>query len=68
MTRCSRRAGGHHDLVAGLRAWVRLLVRQAVRHGIRHVLDQRAAQHDVEQLLAAADAQQRQVPHRPHPG
>ena len=56
-----QRARRDRDLVAGLGARVRLLVRQRVRHGVGDVLDQRAAQHDVEQLLAAADAEHRLV-------
>ena len=56
-----QRARHDRDLMAGLGARIGLLVGQRARHGIRDVLDQRAAQHDVEQLLAAADAEHRQV-------
>src|SRR3546814_2651278 len=47
--------------MAGLVARVRLLVGQGALDLVGDVLDQRAAQHHVQQLLAAADAEQRQV-------
>src|SRR5262245_58500450 len=50
------------DIVARLVARVRLAMRQRVGNLIRDVLDQRAAEYDVEELLAAADAEHRQVP------
>ncbi len=55
--------GAGDDLhgVSGLMARVGLLVRQRVGHGVRDVLDQRAAQRHRQELLAAADAEHRQV-------
>jgi hypothetical protein len=47
--------------VPGLIARVRLLVGERVRDLVRNVLDQRAAEHDVQELLAAADAEHRKV-------
>ena len=55
------RAAGDLDRVAGLVARVGLLVGQRIGHRLRDVLDQFAAQHDVQQLLAAADPQHRLV-------
>ena len=55
------RALGHLHDVAGLVARVGLLVGQRVGDRVGNVLDQLAAQHDVQQLLAAADAQHRLV-------
>ena len=49
-----------HD-VAGLVARIGLLVRQRLGDGVGDVLDQLAAQHDVQELLAAADAEHRLV-------
>ena len=54
-------AGQDLDRMAGLGARVGLLVGEAARHGVGDVLDQVAAERDVEQLLAAADAEDRQV-------
>src|SRR5258707_15740917 len=53
-----KRAGDDRDGVPGFGAWVRLFVRQRARDLGGNVLDQRAAERDVEELLAAADAEQ----------
>ena len=55
------RAPGHLHDMAGLVARIGLLVRQRIGDGVGDVLDQLAAQHDVQQLLAAADAEHRLV-------
>ena len=61
--------GAGRDLhrMAGLVARVGLLVRQRIGHLIRDMLDQLAAQHDMQQLLAAADAEHRLVSGRARP-
>ena len=51
----------HADRMPGLVARVGLLVRQRLYHRIGNVLDQFSAQHDMQQLLPAADAQHRHV-------
>ena len=62
-----QRAGRDLHRMAGLVARVGLLVRQRVGHRIGNVLDQLAAQHDMQQLLAAADAEHRLVLRRARP-
>ena len=59
--RCSSVPARDRDGVAGLVARVGLLVLQRVGDRVGDVLDQRAAQRHRQQLLAAADAQHRQV-------
>ena len=55
------RARCERDRMARLVARVGLLVGQGPRHLVGDVLDQGAAEHHVEQLLAAADAEHRHV-------
>ena len=52
-----QRAGRQLDLVAGLGPWVGLFMKERIRHLILDMLDERAAQDHVDQLLAAADAE-----------
>jgi len=54
--RVELRAARDGDRVAGLVARVGLLVRKRVGDRLRNVLEQLAAQHDMQELLAAADA------------
>ena len=53
--------GDHPDEVPGLVARVRLAVRQAARYFVRNMLDQSAAERDIEQLLTAANSEHRHV-------
>src|SRR5262249_34775922 len=52
-------AGDDPHAMSGLIPGVRLAVRDATRHLVRDMLDQGAAEHDVQQLLAAADSEHR---------
>src|SRR5579863_8478057 len=47
--------------MAGLGARIGLLMRQGMRHFVGNVLDKRAAEHDIEELLPAANAEDRFV-------
>ena len=62
------RALRHFHHMAGLVARIGLLVGQRRLDRVGNVLDQLAAQHDVQQLLAAADAQHRLVLRQRAPG
>jgi acyl-CoA thioester hydrolase len=54
-----QRTGDYLDGMSRLVSRVRLTVRYAARDFVRDVLDQGAAEHDIQQLLAAADAEHR---------
>jgi len=51
--------GDHPDGMPGLVARVGLAMRQAIRDFVWDVLDQRAAERDIQELLAAADPEHR---------
>ena len=53
--------GGDRDGMTGFVTRVGLFVGEGIRDGVRDVLHQRAAQYDVQQLLAAANAEDRFV-------
>ena len=54
-----QRAGDHPDGMSRLVSRVRLAVRHAARDLVGDVLDQGSAERDIQQLLAAADAEHR---------
>ena len=54
-------AADHCDIVTGFVSGVGLLMGQRIRHHVRNVLDEAAAQCHVQQLLAAANSEDRDV-------